>query len=95
MSAGDLVLRESAPARRSRVPKLGEFAQRLFMNSAQAAEMLGVSPKTLADWRDAGVIPYYRIGERRRGCTIMYKRQELLARLEQFRVADRDEVDAE
>jgi excisionase family DNA binding protein len=48
-----------------------------LLNDRQAAELLGVKPKTVHSWKQKGILPSYRLGGR-----IFYKRGEVLAALE-------------
>ena len=52
------VLRDLRPLRPSSPP-------RLALSTEEAAEALGLSPRTVADLRDAGRIPTVKIGRRR------------------------------
>lgn len=36
-----------------------------FLPTNQASKYLGVSTRTLKNWRDKGQIPYYQVGERK------------------------------
>lgn len=48
-----------------------------LLNDRQAAELLGVKPKTVHAWKQKGLLPSHRLGGR-----IFYKRGEILAALE-------------
>ena len=44
--------------------------ERAVVSSAEAAQILGISPRTLANWRVQGRGPaYVRIGKNRSSCT--------------------------
>jgi len=54
----------------------------LYLRPAEAMKLLPVSRRTLSNWQRRHVIPFYRIGR-----TVMFKRADIEAALERFRVA--------
>jgi excisionase family DNA binding protein len=52
-----------------------------YMRPAEATKLLPVSRRTLSNWQRRHVIPFYRIGR-----TVMFKRTDIEAALEKFRV---------
>jgi predicted site-specific integrase-resolvase len=53
-----------------RNPQLGIILlNMLFVRRLKAAEMLGVTPRTLSRWDKAGTLKFTRIGGRIVGCT--------------------------
>lgn len=52
-----------------------------YLRPAEATKLLPVSRRTLSNWQRRHVIPFYRIGR-----TVMFKRQDIEAALERFRV---------
>lgn len=53
-----------------------------YLRPAEATKLLPVSRRTLSNWQRRHVIPFYRIGR-----TVMFKRADIEAALERFRVA--------
>jgi predicted DNA-binding transcriptional regulator AlpA len=47
-----------------------------FLDTSDAAEVLGISPRTMEDWRwRGGGPPFYKLGQR----MVRYRRQDILA----------------
>jgi len=62
--------------------------EREFLTPKQAAELMGVSPQTLANWRCAGRPPVYKkLG----GRIVRYHINDLRAWMDSFTVLPRDE----
>jgi excisionase family DNA binding protein len=53
-----------------------------YLRPAEAVRLLPVSRRTLSNWQRRRVIPFYRIGR-----TVMFKRADIEAALERFRIA--------
>ncbi len=51
--------------------------EKLLLDNASAAELLSVSPRTLVKLRDAGEIPFVRVGDGRKG--VRYSTEALKA----------------
>jgi excisionase family DNA binding protein len=52
-----------------------------YLRPAEATKLLPVSRRTLSNWQRRHVIPFYRINR-----TILFKRTDIEAALERFRV---------
>lgn len=62
-----------APLARNEITRAAEIPPgTVFLTTDQAARYLGLSPKTLNNWRTKGVVPFYRFGR-----AIRYSRQDL------------------
>lgn len=66
--------------------------QRIHLDTKQAAQYLGVAPKTLENWRsqDSGP-PYYKFGKGH-GARVAYNQAELDTWLSEHRVIPRNQV---
>jgi len=53
----------------------------LYLRPTEATKLLPVSRRTLSNWQRRHVIPFYRIGR-----TVLFKRADIEAALERFRV---------
>lgn len=58
-----------------------------YIKLVEAAKFLGVSTRTLDTHVSKGRIPYYRLGKLR-----LFKRADLVAGMERFRVASKGEI---
>ncbi|MCG3150166.1 MAG: hypothetical protein PCFJNLEI_03644 [Verrucomicrobiae bacterium] len=56
-----------------------------YLRPNEVTKLLPVSRRTLSNWQRKNLIPFYRIGTGRRG-VIMFKRADIEAALEKFRV---------
>ena len=52
-----------------------------YIRSEQAAALLGISPRTLVNWREKKIVPYRQVGH-----VILFRADELDAALSRFRV---------
>jgi excisionase family DNA binding protein len=62
--------------------KSTDTSNALYLRPADATQLLPVSRRTLSNWQRRHVIPFYRIGR-----TVMFKRADIEAALERFRIA--------
>jgi len=53
-----------------------------YLRPAEATRLLPVSRRTLSNWQRRHLIPFYRIGR-----TVMFKRTDVEAALEKFRIS--------
>lgn len=58
-----------------------------WLTPSEAAEIVNVAPQTLANWRTQGTGPSYSKLSEGRGGRVRYRRRDVLAWLDQRRVA--------
>jgi excisionase family DNA binding protein len=58
-----------------------ETASPYYLRPADATKLLPISRRTLSNWQRRHLIPFYRIGR-----TVMFRRADIEAALERFRV---------
>jgi excisionase family DNA binding protein len=63
-------------------PKPAAITSGELLNDAQAAQLLGITSRTLRLWRHSRGVPHYKVTER----SIRYKRSDLLSWLDRARV---------